>query len=188
MLAIAVMAVAVAIFVFRNRHELAAAVARRLGAGRRADPFPPSAEKLPREVVLEASLDTDDLETPTRDTSSKRLDVDDAIPLSNPAAAAPAESTLLSIGSILGSNPLLQGGAASKPTSVVSDVPPLPPPPGSDIASSVVSDVPPSDVLSLGPIAAPDPHAEPGDANRTSGGGRKNRTRRAKKPPAAMDD
>ena len=39
-LAIAVMAVAIAIAVFRNRHELAAAVARRLGAGRRADPFP----------------------------------------------------------------------------------------------------------------------------------------------------
>jgi len=182
-LAIAVMAVAIAIAVFRNRHELAAAVARRLGAGRRADPFPPSAEKLPREVVLEASLETDDVETPTRTGGGGGSNG-----IAPPPAAAPAESTLLSIGSILGSNPLLQGGAASKPTSVVSDVPPLPPPPGSDIASSVVSDVPPSDVLSLGPIAAPDPHAEPGDANRTSGGGRKNRPRRAKKPAAAMDD
>ena len=183
-LAVAVMAVAIAIAVFRNRHELAAAVARRfLGAGRRADPFPPSAEKLPREVVLEASLETDDVETPTRTGGGGGSNG-----IAPPPAAAPAESTLLSIGSILGSNPLLQGSAASKPTSVVSDVPPLPPPPGSDIASSVVSDVPPSDVLSLGPIAAPDPHAEPGDANRTSGAGRKNRPRRAKKPAAAMDD
>ena len=141
---------------------------------------------LPREVVLEAARGGR-----RRDAHAHAGGVSAAAtgaPSAAPPAAAPAESTLLSIGSILGSNPLLQGGAASKPTSVVSDVPPLPPPPGSDIASSVVSDVPPSDVLSLGPIAAPDPHAEPGDANRTSGGGRKNRPRRAKKPPAAMDD